>query len=75
MFILCGILLFWEFSINGWTAESLSENPSYGPSVETLVDAGAKRTDLIVEDGDWWRLWTREILHVNDFGGTLSDVG
>ena len=39
---------------------SLEENPSVGPSVETLIEAGAKRTDLIVDGGDWWRLWARE---------------
>lgn len=62
MFLICGVLLFWEFSLNGWEAEPLVENPSYGPSVETLIDAGAKRTDLIVDDGDWWRLISRKRL-------------
>lgn len=60
MFIICGIMLFWEFNLNDWVAEPLAENPSYGPSVETLIEAGAKRTDLIVDDGDWWRLISRE---------------
>lgn len=61
IFVLNGILLFWEFHLNGWVAESLAENPSYGPSVETLIEAGAKRTDLILDDGDWWRLISREM--------------
>ncbi|CAN0468810.1 unnamed protein product [Hapterophycus canaliculatus] len=62
MFVICGILLFWEFHLNDWVAEPLSENPSYGPSVETLIEAGAKRTDLIVDNGDWWRIISRELL-------------
>lgn len=61
MFLICGVLLFWEFSLNDWVAEPLAENPSYGPSVETLIRAGAKRTDLIVDDGDWWRLISRKL--------------
>ncbi|CAM9536101.1 unnamed protein product [Ectocarpus sp. 12 AP-2014] len=63
MFLICLILLFWEFGLNGWAAESLEENPSYGPSVETLIEAGAKRTDLIVDNGDWWRLISPMFLH------------
>lgn len=61
MFLICAILLFWEFSLNDWVAEPISENPSYGPSVETLLEAGAKRTDLIVDNGDWWRMISREL--------------
>lgn len=63
MFLICGVLLFWEFHLNDWSAESLAENPSFGPSVETLIEAGAKRTDLIVDDGDWWRIISREIFY------------
>eukprot|EP00903_Cladosiphon_okamuranus_P009160 g8753.t1 len=63
MFILCGILMFWEFSLNGWTVEPLAENPMVGPSGETLIEAGAKRTDLIVDNGDWWRLISPMFLH------------
>lgn len=62
MFLICGVLLFWEFHLNDWSAEPLAENPSFGPSVETLIEAGAKRTDLIVDDGDWWRIISREIV-------------
>lgn len=63
MFVICLILLFWEFGLNDWEAESLTENPSYGPSVETLIEAGAKRTDLIVDNGDWWRMISREFFY------------
>lgn len=62
VFLVCGIMLFVEFGENGWQAEPVAENPSFGPSVATLVDLGAKRTDLIVDNGDWWRLWTREFV-------------
>lgn len=60
VFLLCAVLLIWEFSLNDWTAETLTANPSYGPSLDTLLEAGAKRADLIVDDGEWWRLITRE---------------
>ncbi|CAN0418282.1 unnamed protein product, partial [Laminaria digitata] len=63
MFLICAVLLCWEFSLSDWEAVSLGENPSYGPSVETLIEAGAKRTDLILDNGDWWRLWTPMFLH------------
>lgn len=62
MFVLCAILLFWEFALNDWAAEPIAENPSYGPSVETLIEAGAKRTDLILDEGDWWRMISRKML-------------
>lgn len=60
MFLVCGVVLFWAFGLNGWEAEPLEENPGYGPSVESLIYAGAKRTDLIVDDGEWWRLISRK---------------
>lgn len=60
VFIVCGILLLQEFRLNGWVAEPLAKNPFFGPSVETLFEAGAKRADLIVDDGDWWRLISRK---------------
>lgn len=62
MFMVCAIILLYEFGLNDWKAESWSDNPSFGPSTATLIDAGAKRTDLIVEDGDWWRLVAREFV-------------
>lgn len=63
MFMVCGILLAYEFSLNEWEAEPWAENPSWGPSVEILIEAGAKRTDLIVDNGDWWRLISPMFLH------------
>lgn len=59
-FLTCGILLLWEFSLNDWETQPRVENPSFGPSAGALIDAGAKRTDLIVDDGQMWRLISRK---------------
>jgi len=55
-------VMFLEIAINGFSFEDLSLNPTFGPSLETLVNMGAKSTDLILE-GDWWRLFTPMLLH------------
>lgn len=60
VFLICGVMLLYEFSLSDWEAEDISLNPSYGPSSEVLEEAGAKKRDLIVDDGEWWRLITRE---------------
>lgn len=36
VFLICAILLLWEFSLNDWEAESQTENPSPGPSAVTI---------------------------------------
>merc|ERR1719321_2665093 len=40
-----------------------AENPTFGPSSYVLLELGAKRRDLIVESGDWWRLFSSMFLH------------
>eukprot|EP01090_Pellita_catalonica_P023754 TRINITY_DN9955_c0_g1_i1.p1 TRINITY_DN9955_c0_g1~~TRINITY_DN9955_c0_g1_i1.p1 ORF type:complete len:379 (-),score=38.49 TRINITY_DN9955_c0_g1_i1:362-1459(-) len=43
--------------------ESFSVNPMFGPSVDTLIWMGAKDTELIREENEWWRLVTPIFLH------------
>lgn len=42
--------------------DSTGANPFLGPTVQTLIDCGAKYTPAIVE-GEWWRLITAMFLH------------
>jgi len=60
--IFCLGMMILATGVNGWDMEPLSENPTFGPSVGTLLTIGAKRTDLIVE-GDYYRLFTPISLH------------
>lgn len=43
--------------------EPLSVNPMIGPSAETLIRMGAKQTSLIVNRGEWYRLFSPMVLH------------
>ena len=43
--------------------EPLSVNPMIGPSAETLLKMGAKQTSLIVNGGQWFRLFSPIVLH------------
>jgi membrane associated rhomboid family serine protease len=52
-----------EIGYNGWAVESLQVNPLVGPGVDVLLKLGAKRTDLIVVEGEWYRLFTPIFLH------------
>ncbi len=64
----CTIALITSIGINDWTFESLKQNPSFGPSAETLIIMGAKHSDLIVNDLQIWRLFTpmflRELYYI-----------
>eukprot|EP00591_Stephanopyxis_turris_P000729 CAMPEP_0195512010 /NCGR_PEP_ID=MMETSP0794_2-20130614/4131_1 /TAXON_ID=515487 /ORGANISM="Stephanopyxis turris, Strain CCMP 815" /LENGTH=339 /DNA_ID=CAMNT_0040639723 /DNA_START=162 /DNA_END=1182 /DNA_ORIENTATION=- len=51
---------FWE---NQWKIEHFSINPMIGPSAQTLINIGAKDSNLIVNSGETWRLVTPMILH------------
>jgi len=59
----CVGVFLWEIYLNNWKLESPTVNPLYGPSQATLLQAGAKRTDLIVDKGEWWRLFMPVYLH------------
>uniref|UniRef100_A0A7S1YHZ9 rhomboid protease n=1 Tax=Grammatophora oceanica TaxID=210454 RepID=A0A7S1YHZ9_9STRA len=61
--ILCTIMLVVSIAVNGWKLEPLSVNPMVGPSAETLLKLGAKQSSLIVNEGEWWRLFTPMVLH------------
>jgi len=60
---LCVIMLIVEFGLNDWKIEPLSVNPLIGPSAEAMIDAGARYTPLIVEDGQWFRIFSPLFLH------------
>lgn len=59
----CSLMLFVSFGVNGWKVEPLNVNPLIGPSSETLIKVGARQTDLIVNEGQWFRLFTPLVLH------------
>jgi len=54
--------MIYEIVLNGGF-EPYKENPWFGPSVETLVDCGAKYSPNILA-GEWWRFFTPIFLHV-----------
>lgn len=62
MFV-CTVCLIVSIGLNGWTVEPLVVNPMIGPSAQTLIAVGAKQTSLIVEDNEWYRLFTPMLLH------------
>eukprot|EP00510_Aplanochytrium_minuta_P007721 CAMPEP_0184042526 /NCGR_PEP_ID=MMETSP0955-20130417/66393_1 /TAXON_ID=627963 /ORGANISM="Aplanochytrium sp, Strain PBS07" /LENGTH=464 /DNA_ID=CAMNT_0026333295 /DNA_START=198 /DNA_END=1592 /DNA_ORIENTATION=+ len=59
----CSIMFVVSIASNGWAVEDVQLNPLIGPGVDTLINLGAKETDLI-QDGDWWRLLSPMVLHV-----------
>lgn len=59
----CSIMLVVTFGVNGWKVEPLNVNPLIGPSSETLIKVGARQTNLIVNQGQWFRLFTPLVLH------------
>jgi len=63
MILICLIFMLWTFSVNDWEIEPLSENPSVGVSIETLIYCGAKEYDLIVYNGEAWRIFIAMFLH------------
>ncbi|KAG7364056.1 rhomboid family protein [Nitzschia inconspicua] len=60
---LCTIMMFVTLGVNGWKFEPLNINPLIGPSSETLIKCGARDTNLIVNEAQWYRLFTPMILH------------
>jgi membrane associated rhomboid family serine protease len=59
----CSIMLLVTLGVNGWKVEPLNVNPLIGPSSETLIKCGARQTNLIVNEGQWFRLFTPMVLH------------
>jgi membrane associated rhomboid family serine protease len=41
----------------------LENNPYFGPSVNVLIQFGAKDGELIIKDEEYWRLLSAIILH------------
>eukprot|EP00550_Attheya_septentrionalis_P000154 CAMPEP_0198288292 /NCGR_PEP_ID=MMETSP1449-20131203/6839_1 /TAXON_ID=420275 /ORGANISM="Attheya septentrionalis, Strain CCMP2084" /LENGTH=600 /DNA_ID=CAMNT_0043986405 /DNA_START=279 /DNA_END=2081 /DNA_ORIENTATION=+ len=60
---ICTIMMFVSLGANGWKVEPLKENPMIGPSAQTLIELGAKQTFLIVNEGEWYRIFTPMFLH------------
>jgi membrane associated rhomboid family serine protease len=63
LIFVCTIMLIVEIGLNGWKFEPLDVNPLIGPSAEALIRAGARDTAKIVEDGQWFRIFTPLLLH------------
>ncbi|KAL3807618.1 hypothetical protein ACHAXA_008628 [Cyclostephanos tholiformis] len=62
MFVCTGFMIA-SYGVNGWTIEPLSINPMIGPSAQTLINMGAKYTSAIVNNGEWYRLFSPMVLH------------
>jgi membrane associated rhomboid family serine protease len=63
MILLCTIMFIIEMSYADWQFESIDVNPAVGPSVAVLLELGAKRTDLIVQGHQYYRLIMPVFLH------------
>lgn len=61
--LVCTVMMIVIFSLNNWKIEPLSVNPLIGPSAEVLIEAGARETSLIVNEGQWFRLISPLVLH------------
>lgn len=62
LFVCTGVLIA-SIGINGWRVEPMNINPMIGPSADTLIKMGAKQTSLIVNQGEWYRLFSPMVLH------------
>jgi membrane associated rhomboid family serine protease len=47
----------------GWKIQDTKLNPMIGPDSASLTKLGAKVTPFIVDDGQWWRLFSAMFLH------------
>lgn len=61
--LICTIMLIMEFYINDWQMAPLSQNFMFGPSAESLIKSGARDTNLIVTQGQWYRIVSPLVLH------------
>jgi membrane associated rhomboid family serine protease len=51
------------FRENGWAIEPLQENILVGPTSQVLLDMGALQTKLLVDHGEYYRLFTSIFVH------------
>jgi len=63
LIIVCTVMLIASFGVNDWMMEPININPMIGPSANSLVKLGAKQTSLIVNQGEWYRLFIPMFLH------------
>lgn len=63
LILVCTAMLIASFAVNGWLMEPININPMIGPSANTLIKLGAKQTSLIVNQGEWYRLFSPMFLH------------
>lgn len=61
--VVLGVELLMNYLWEGVVFVSFDQNPMIGPSGQTLIAMGAKVTDLIIEDEEWWRLIAPVVLH------------
>lgn len=62
MAVICTVAFVASIGANGWAFESMSVNPSLGPSPKILTIMGAKDSNLIVNHYQFWRFFTPMIL-------------
>lgn len=63
LLFVCTIMMVVEFGLGGWKVAPMSENPMIGPSPEALIRAGARYTPLIIDEGQWFRIFSPIFLH------------
>jgi membrane associated rhomboid family serine protease len=63
LILVCTGMLIASFGVNGWLMEPITINPMIGPNANTLIKLGAKQTSLIVNQGEWYRLFSPMFLH------------
>jgi len=74
MMFLCTIMMVVTLGVNGWRLEPMTINPLWGPSSDTLIQCGARETNLMVNAGEWYRLVTPMILHAGVIHYVLNMV-
>lgn len=63
LLLVCTVMLIVSIGMNGWAIEPLNVNPMIGPSADTLLRLGAKDTQLIVLESQWYRIFAPMVLH------------
>ena len=60
---ICTVCLIVSFGLNNWTIDSVTNNPMIGPKASVLILMGAKYTPKIVNENQWFRIFTAMFLH------------